>query len=65
MPVRLEGTDFMVLLAGVLDDDPGSKPFRHIHVGQAAAWDHIHDSLTQFEARAPADQQIRPSKPTP
>jgi hypothetical protein len=58
LPVPLEGTDYVVLLAGVLDDDPGTKPFRHIFVGQGAAWDHIEDSLPQFEALPPADQRL-------
>jgi hypothetical protein len=60
MPVPLEGTDYVVLLAGVLDDDPGTKPFRHIFVGQGAPWDSITGSLPQFEEQPPADQQIQP-----
>lgn len=58
LPVPLEGTDFVVLLAGVLDDDPGTKPFRHIFVGENAAWYAISDVLPQFEARPPADQRL-------
>jgi len=64
LPVPLEGTDFVVLLAGVLDDDPGTKPFRHIFVGQDAAWNRITDDLPCFEERPPADQRIRPTRPS-
>ncbi len=61
MPVPLEGTDYVVLLAGVLDDDPGTEPFRHIFVGQRASWDEITDGLPQFSEQPPADQQIQPT----
>jgi hypothetical protein len=59
MPVPLEGTDYLVLLAGVLDDDPGARPFRHIFVGQKAAWDAIADDLPRFEERPPPEQTLR------
>lgn len=58
LPVALEGTDYVVLLAGVLDGDPGTRPFRHIHMDQRAAWEHVDDELPQFHTRAPADQQL-------
>jgi hypothetical protein len=32
LPAPLAGTDYVELLAGVLDDDPGTRPFRHIFV---------------------------------
>jgi hypothetical protein len=63
LPVPLEGTDYVVLLAGVLDDDPQTRPFRHIFTGQAAPWDGITDSLPRFAERPPADQRIQPAKP--
>ena len=62
LPVFLEGTDYVVLLAGVLDEDPGTKPFRHIFVDQGAPWHSISDSLPRFEEQPPADQQIRPTR---
>jgi hypothetical protein len=59
LPVRREGTDFVVLLAGLLDDDPGARPFRHIFTGQAAPWWTIgDDGLPRFEERPPADQRL-------
>src|ERR671930_1417509 len=42
--------DFIVLNAGTLDDDPGSRPLYHIYVGSKAPWFTITDSLTQFAA---------------
>jgi hypothetical protein len=61
LPVSLEGTDYVVLLAGVLDDDPGTAPFRHIFVGQDAPWNTIADDLPQFEERPPVEQRIQAS----
>lgn len=60
LPVALEGTDFVMLLAGVLDDDPESRPFRHIFVSQDAAWNTIADDLQRFDERPPSDQRIQP-----
>lgn len=60
LPAPLEGTDYVVVLAGVLDDDPGTRPFRHIFVGEDAAWHTIADDLPRFEERPPADQRIQP-----
>lgn len=39
--------------AGSLDDDPGTRPFRHAFVGSKAAWFEITDGLTQFDESAP------------
>lgn len=49
-----------MLLAGVLDDDPESRPFRHIFVSQDAAWNTIADDLQRFDERPPSDQRIQP-----
>jgi len=40
--------DFIVVNAGTLDDDPGTRPLYHIYVGSKAPWFMITDSLTQF-----------------
>ena len=64
LPVALEGTDFVVVLAGVLDGDPDTRPFRHIFTGQAPAWSRIGDDLPRFEERPPPDQRIQPRKPS-
>ncbi|HEX7408481.1 MAG TPA: hypothetical protein VF515_12630 [Candidatus Binatia bacterium] len=58
VPVALEGTDFVVLYAGVLDGDPETRPFRHIFVGQNAPWHTITDDLPQFEEDDRFDHQL-------
>jgi hypothetical protein len=50
MPERLEGLPFMFINPGVLDDDPGSRPFRHAFTGQKACWHEIADQLPQHQA---------------
>lgn len=51
VPVALEGTDLVVLHAGVLDGDPAARPFRHIFVEQAATWHTIADDLPRFDRK--------------
>ena len=63
LPMLQEGTGYVTLLAGVLDEDPGTRPFRHIFVGESPAWASLPDGLPRFEARPPADQMLRPVKP--
>jgi len=58
LPVALEGTDFVVLQAGVLDGDPETQPFRHIFVGQRAPWHTITDDMPQFAAHDPANERL-------
>jgi hypothetical protein len=53
LPVPLEGTPLVVLNAGVLDGDPGTRLFRHAFVAQKACWHEITDRLPQFEAQPP------------
>ena len=45
---------FAVVPMGSLDEDPGLRPSRHIHVGSKAAWETIHDDLPTFDASPPA-----------
>ena len=49
----------MLLLAGVLDDDPGVKPFRHILLGQGAPWHTVDDALPKFVERPPPEERLR------
>lgn len=44
----------MTLPVGTLDDDPASRPARHIFVGSKAPWFEITDTLPRFEGQAPA-----------
>ncbi len=59
LPVALEGTDFVVLQAGVLDGEPETRPFRHIFVAQRAPWHTITDDMPQFAEHDPADERPR------
>ena len=58
LPVALEGTDFVVMLAGTLDEGAELKPFRHIFVSEGAPWYAISDDLPKFAERPPADQRL-------
>jgi hypothetical protein len=58
LPVLHEGSDFVVLLAGMLEGDPGVRPFRHVFLGQGASWFEVRDELPRFDERPPAAQRI-------
>ena len=53
LPVEIEGSGFVILNPGVLDDDPGTREFRHAFVAQKAVWHTIAGSLPTFEGRPP------------
>lgn len=53
LPVALGGTPFVSLNPGVLDDDPGTRPFRHAFVAQKAPWHAPTDGLPTFPGRPP------------
>jgi len=59
LPVHQPETGFVILLAGVLDDDPGVRPFRHIFCAQAPAWHPApEDELPHFELRPPPEGRL-------
>jgi len=43
-------SDDVVLMLGTLDDDPGSRPVRHIFVGEKSPWYEIDAKLKIFDA---------------
>ena len=53
LPVEIAGSGFAILNPGVLDDDPGTREFRHAFVDQKAVWHTITDGLPVFEGRPP------------
>jgi hypothetical protein len=57
LPIEIEGTGFAILNPGVLDDDPGSREFRHAFVGQKASWHQISDGLPKFDGRPPGPEK--------
>jgi hypothetical protein len=64
LPVPLQGTEYVVMLAGVLDDDPGTRPFSHIFMSQEAPWSSVGDSLPRFMERPPAEHRLPAAKST-
>jgi ADP-ribosyl-[dinitrogen reductase] hydrolase len=57
LPAAPEGKDFVVLLAGILDDDPGTKPFRHIFLDHRPAWDDEPGEMQRFRERPPPHER--------
>jgi len=41
---------FFEISAGLLDDDPGLRPDKHIYVEYAASWHHIDEALPRYTA---------------
>jgi hypothetical protein len=58
LPVAIEGTGFVSLNPGVLDDDPGSREFRHAFVAEKAPWHRITDGLPEFDSRPPRPGEL-------
>jgi hypothetical protein len=58
MPVLQPETGFVILLAGVLDTDPGVRPFRRIFTSHAPAWADTGEPLPAFPERPPPDQRL-------
>lgn len=49
LPVHLDGSSYVILPAGAIDQDPGIRPQAHIRVASKASWDEITDDLPQFD----------------
>lgn len=52
LPVKID-TESVILHAGILDDDPGTKPKHHTFVAKKAPWYKISDDLPQYLGAAP------------
>ena len=59
VPVEIEGSIFMMLLAGILDSDPETKAFRHAFTAQKASWHEITDTLPSFEGQPPVPDRYK------
>lgn len=53
-PVVRDKVPFVLVPAGLLDDDPGARPEGHIHVTSKASWYAISDDLPQFGELPPS-----------
>jgi len=56
LPCGIAGTIYANVPTGVLDDDPGTRPFRHAFVAQRACWHEITDGLPQHDGRPPTPE---------
>ena len=57
LPTRVEGTGYFIFQAGVLDDDPVTRPLRHTFTSQKACWHEITDRLPEFEKVPPVPEK--------
>jgi hypothetical protein len=53
-PVVREGVPFVLVPAGILDQDPGLRPDAHIHVASKPSWHTWNDGVPQFAELPPA-----------
>ena len=58
VPLVEQDSEFVAFLAGVLDGEPETTPFRHVFLSQKAPWYSVNDELTKFDERPPADQRL-------
>lgn len=59
MPVIHDEIGFVVFLAGVLDQDADTAPFREIFLAQRASWYPRSIDLPGFDLRPPEGQRLR------
>ena len=59
LPAAIGNGQFVALNAGVLDDDPGSRPFRHAFVDQKACWHEIVDDLPSYPGQPPVPEEYQ------
>lgn len=50
-------SEYVVVHAGALDQDPGSRPVHHIFTDSKAPWFEIHDALPRFAGHAPDPEE--------
>jgi hypothetical protein len=62
MPSFEADDDWFEIAAGILDDDPGFRPDRHIFVDCGSAWYEIRDDLPQLTERELVRMRIAASK---
>lgn len=60
VPVVREGQPWVALLAGSLDEDPGTRPAQHIFLSEAADWLALpDDGVVRFDGRPPPERRLR------
>ena len=58
LPIVNRELDFAEIPAGVLDDDPGTRPLRHIFTARKAQWFDITDNLPRHAEHAPPAERL-------
>src|SRR5437870_1673937 len=53
LPIAMDRFGVVEIPAGTLDDDPVTRPMRHIFTGKKAAWFEITDGLPQHSEHVP------------
>jgi hypothetical protein len=53
LPAEIVGSEYAMLNPGVLDDDPGTREFRHAFVAHNAVWHQLTGTLPSFEGSPP------------
>jgi hypothetical protein len=53
-PTERDKVPFVLVPAGLLDGDPGTRPQAHIHLASRASWYAVQDGLPQFAELPPA-----------
>jgi len=60
VPVVREGQPWVALLAGSLDEDPGTRVAQHIFLSQAPVWLSLpEDGAPRFDERPPPERRLR------
>ena len=55
VPAVMEESQWVIIPAGTLDDDPGLRPVANLYADFKAPWHTITDGLPEFEEQAPED----------
>ena len=49
MPIYVDDSDWVMIPAGAIDQDPGIRPQAHVRVASRASWVEITDDLPRFD----------------
>jgi len=58
LPIAMPQFDVVEIPAGVLDDDPSSRPLRHVFTRKKAPWFEITDTLPQHDAHVKRSEHL-------
>ena len=58
LPIVMPGLGVVEVPAGVVDDDPGARPLRHLFASKRASWFEITDPLPQYSEHVPPSEHL-------